>query len=131
MNVAPSNPGVAASFAPAVLALILQHLAVTLVALSLVRERLSGVMELFRIAPVSALEILVGKILAFGILGSGIAAISVALLVVGFGVPQLADPLALAGTIALLAGRFARARPGDRHRSPIRSARPSSCRCWS
>jgi ABC-2 type transport system permease protein len=102
VNVAPSNPGVAAAFAPAVLALILQHLAVTLVALSLVRERLSGVMELFRIAPVSSLEILVGKILAFGILGSGIAAISVVLLVVGFGVPQLADPLALAGTIALL-----------------------------
>ena len=40
-------------FAPAVLALILQHLAVTLVAMSLVRERTTGVIELFRIAPVS------------------------------------------------------------------------------
>ena len=102
VNVAPSTPGVAAAFAPAVLALILQHLAVTLVALSLVRERLSGVMELFRIAPVSTAEILLGKILAFGVLGGAIAALTVALLVVAFGVPQLADPVALIGAIGLL-----------------------------
>ena len=56
-------------FGPAVLALILQHLAVTLVALSFVRERTSGVMELFRISPVSAAEIMAGKIIAFGVLG--------------------------------------------------------------
>ena len=47
-NIAPSTPHVLAFFGPAVLALILQHLAVTLVALSLVRERTSGVIELFR-----------------------------------------------------------------------------------
>ena len=71
VNVAPSSPGVVAFFAPAVLALILQHLAVTLVAMSLVRERMSGVMEVFRIAPVSAAEILAGKLLAFGLIGGG------------------------------------------------------------
>jgi ABC-2 type transport system permease protein len=102
VNVAPSSPGVVAYFAPAVLALILQHLAVTLVALSLVRERLSGVMELFRIAPVSAAEILAGKVLAYGLIGGAIAALTVALLVIGFGVPMLADPALLAVAIALL-----------------------------
>lgn len=101
-NQAPSQPGVIAYFAPAVLALILQHMAVTLVALSLVRERTSGVIELFRIAPVSTGEVLGGKVLAFGLLGGGIAAITLALMVVAFGVPILGDQGVIAGTIALL-----------------------------
>lgn len=102
VNIAPSPPGVISYFGPAVLALILQHLAVTLVALSLVRERTTGVMELFRIAPVSTSEVLAGKVLAFGLLGSGIAAATVALLVHGFRVPLLGTEAAVAGTIVLL-----------------------------
>src|SRR3954447_15166723 len=102
VNTAPSQPGVIAYFAPAVLALILQHLAVTLIALSLVRERTSGVIELFRIAPVSAAEVLVGKVLAFGLLGAGIAAVTLGLMIVGLGVPVLGPPAAIAGTIVLL-----------------------------
>jgi ABC-2 type transport system permease protein len=100
-NVAQSKPGVLSFFGPAVLALILQHLAVTLVALSLVRERTSGVMELYRISPVSATEILAGKIVAFGVLGAGIAAITVGLLISGFAIPVLGDPAIIAAVIAL------------------------------
>lgn len=102
VNQAPSQPGVVAYFAPAVLALILQHMAVTLVALSLVRERTSGVIELFRISPVSTTEVLVGKVLAFGLLGGAIAAVTIGLVVAGFAVPILGDPAVVAGTIALL-----------------------------
>lgn len=102
INEAPSQPGVVAYFAPAVLALILQHLAVTLVALSLVRERTSGVIELFRISPVSTTEVLVGKVLAFGLLGGAIAAMTMGLVVAGFAVPILGDPAVVAGTVALL-----------------------------
>lgn len=102
VNQAPSQPGVVAYFAPAVLALILQHLAVTLVALSLVRERTSGVIELFRISPISTTEVLVGKVLAYAVLGGAIAAITIGLVVAGFGVPILGDPVAIAATIALL-----------------------------
>jgi ABC-2 type transport system permease protein len=102
VNIAPSTPGVIAYFGPAVLALILQHLAVTLVALSLVRERTTGVIELFRIAPVSTSEVLAGKVLAFGLLGSGIAFITMAMLVYGFGVPMLGNEAVIAGTIVLL-----------------------------
>ncbi len=102
VNLAPSPPAVLAYYGPAVLALILQHLAVTRVALSLVRERTTGVIELFRIAPVSTSEVIGGKVLAFGILGGGIAAITVALLVGAFGLPILADGAVIAGTIALL-----------------------------
>ena len=90
VNVAPTTPAVTSYFAPAVLALILQHLAVTLVAMSLVRERTSGVIELFRIAPVSTAEVLGGKLLAFGLIGGAIATITVALLVLGLGVPMVA-----------------------------------------
>jgi ABC-2 type transport system permease protein len=102
VNVAPSTPNVISYFGPAVLALILQHLAVTLVAMSLVRERTSGLMELFRIAPVSTAEVLTGKFLAFGVIGGAIAALTVALLVVGFGIPMLAPVAAVTLTIALL-----------------------------
>jgi ABC-2 type transport system permease protein len=52
-------------YAPGVMALILQHIAVTLAALSLVRERLLGAMELFRVAPVSLTQVLLGKYLGY------------------------------------------------------------------
>jgi ABC-2 type transport system permease protein len=51
-------------YAPGVLALILQHIAVTLGALS---ERLLGAIELFRVAPVSTRQVLLGKYLAYAL----------------------------------------------------------------
>ena len=99
-NIAPVAPGVVAYYGPAVLALVLQHLAVTLVALSLVRERTSGIIEMYRVAPVNAWEVLIGKLLAYLFVGGAIAATSVALLQYGFAVPMLGDIGALAGTIA-------------------------------
>ncbi len=102
VNVAPFAPTVTSYFGPAVLALILQHLAVTLVSMSLVRERSSGLMELFRISPVSSAEVLAGKVLAYAILGFVVAGLTVGLLVVGLGVPALAEPGYLALAIGLL-----------------------------
>jgi len=101
-NAAPSEPAVMAYFGPAVLALILQHLAVTLVALALVRERTSGVMEVFRVAPVNAWEIMAGKVLAYLLIGGTIAAATVALLVGVLHVPMLGDPQVLAAALGLL-----------------------------
>jgi ABC-2 type transport system permease protein len=101
-NIAPSQPGVVQYFGTAVLALILQHMAVTLIALSVVRERTTGLFELFRVSPIRTGELVIGKILAFGILSSAIAALTLALLIYGFGVPMLGDPAALAGVVALL-----------------------------
>lgn len=68
-------------FTPSILALLLQHLAVTFAALSIVRERLSGAMELFRVSPVSALETLLGKYLSYLLFG-GLIAASLSLLIV-------------------------------------------------
>jgi ABC-2 type transport system permease protein len=102
VNLAPQAPTVTAFFGPAVLALILQHLAVSLVSLSLVRERTSGLMELFRISPVTAAEVIAGKVLAFGLLGFVVAGLTMLLLVNVLGVPSLADPGSLALVIGLL-----------------------------
>lgn len=52
-------------FAPAVIVLLLQHLSITFAALSIVRERRSGIIELFRVAPISAFETLIGKFLSY------------------------------------------------------------------
>ena len=81
VNLSPQAPTVTSFFGPAVLALILQHLAVSLVAMSLARERSSGVMELFRISPVTAAEVLAGKVLAYGLLGFVVAGLTMVLLV--------------------------------------------------
>ena len=102
LNLAPQAPTVTSFFGPAVLALILQHLAVTLVSMSLVRERSSGVMELFRISPVTASEVLTGKVLAFGLLGFVVAGLTMVLLVNVLGVPSIADTGALALVFGLL-----------------------------
>jgi ABC-2 type transport system permease protein len=102
VNQAPRAPTVTSYFGPAVLALILQHLAVTLVSMSLVRERSSGLMELFRISPVTAAEVLAGKVLAYSLLGFVVAGLTMLLLVNVLGVPSFADTGSLAVVIGLL-----------------------------
>jgi ABC-2 type transport system permease protein len=102
VNLAPSTPGIEAYFGPAALALVLQHMAVTLLALSIVRDRTSGALELFRASPVRATEIVAGKVIAFGLLGAAVAAISLGLLVGVLGVPMLAPLPWVAAVIALL-----------------------------
>ena len=79
-------------YSPGVLALIVQHIAVTLGALSLVRERLLGAIELFRVAPVSINQLLLGKYLGFTLFIGLILAALVALLVfTPLAVPFLGD----------------------------------------
>jgi ABC-2 type transport system permease protein len=101
-NLSPTAPAVTAFYGPAVLALVLQHLSLTMVGLSLVRERTTGLIELFRVAPVSALEVVLGKVLGFGAFGAVIGTASLAFLVLGLGVPILGSPWELAGVLGLL-----------------------------
>lgn len=101
-NVAPSEPNVTSFFGPAVFALVLQHLAITLTALSLVRERLSGQMDRFRVAPVTSMELLVGKYIAYAALSLAVAAIVGVLLVGVLGVPLLGGWLVFIGLTLLL-----------------------------
>lgn len=52
-------------FVPAVIVLLLQHVSITFASLSIVRETRSGIMELFKVAPINAFEALVGKYLSY------------------------------------------------------------------
>ncbi len=88
-------------YAPGVLALLIQHTAITLGALALVRERLMGAFEVFRVAPVSLTQLLIGKYLAYTLFialttGALIGAITL------LGVPMLGDWLQFVGLILLL-----------------------------
>jgi ABC-2 type transport system permease protein len=74
-------------YIPAVLALLLQHMAVSLAGLSIVRERFAGTMELMRAAPVNAFEVLLGKYTSFLILLGVLAVALTALVYWGLGVP--------------------------------------------
>ena len=78
-------------FVPAVIALLMQHIAVTLAGLSIVRERQDGPIELFRASPVTAFQTLVGKFLSYLILTIILGVILTALVVYVLGVPMLGD----------------------------------------
>jgi ABC-2 type transport system permease protein len=78
-------------FVPAVIALLLQHIAVTLAGLSIVRERQDGPFELFRASPVSAVQTLFGKFLSYLILTLVLGAVLTGLVVLLLGVPMLGD----------------------------------------
>jgi ABC-2 type transport system permease protein len=101
-NLAPTEPGLITYYGPAVLALILQHMAVTLGALSLVRERLGGVVEILRVAPVNAVEILLGKLIALALFSAFIGMSIVAFLIGVFHVPLLGDPWLIGVALGLI-----------------------------
>jgi ABC-2 type transport system permease protein len=77
-------------YGPSVFALLLQHIAVTLGALSLVRERLRGILEMFRVAPIPSTSIIDGKYLGYVFFLAIIAGLLMALLMF-MGVPFLGD----------------------------------------
>jgi ABC-2 type transport system permease protein len=89
-------------YVPGVIALLLQHMAVTLAALSIVRERNSGTIELFRAAPLSALETIVGKMVSFLVLTAVLAIILTTLIIVGLKTPMLGTWLSYTAVVAAL-----------------------------
>ncbi len=101
-NIMPYQPGYVAYHSPTVLALLIQHLCITLAALSLVDERSAGAVELFRASPVRPTEILLGKFLAYMIFIAAVSAALVALLLFGLRVPLLGDWRWLVLTLAVL-----------------------------
>jgi ABC-2 type transport system permease protein len=102
-NLAPTRPSVIAFFGPAVLALIVQHMAVTLSALSMSRERFGGIIEVLRVAPIAASAILAGKLVALLVLVGGTAGILLGLMLVLLHVPMLGDPAQVVLSLAALA----------------------------
>ncbi len=101
-NVGTIQINVTDFFAPAVIVLLLQHLTVTFGAMSMVRERQLGAMELFYVSPLSALETLLGKYLSYLIFGGVLAAILMILVTFGLGAPVLGLWWEVALVIAVL-----------------------------
>lgn len=86
-------------YTPASVALLLQHLALTFAALSLVRDRRLGLFELLRVGPLSSFEILAGKTVAYLLVGLGVGGILMAAAVLGLGVPY--EGTIVTGAIAI------------------------------
>ncbi len=88
-------------YAPAALVLLLQQFGVAFGALSFVRERNQGVDELFRAAPVGAVQAVAGKYLSYLLLGSLVGAALTAVLVGLLHVPLASSVLSLVLALAL------------------------------
>ncbi|MCX7791839.1 MAG: ABC transporter permease [Chloroflexaceae bacterium] len=88
-------------YAPGVLALLVQHTAVTLGALALVRERLMGAFEVFRVAPVNLTQLMLGKYLGYTVF-IGLATLALIVAMTILGVPLLGNWLLFAALILLL-----------------------------
>jgi ABC-2 type transport system permease protein len=101
-NAVPAEPTAIGFFTPAVVVLLLQHIAVSLASLSMVRDRLLGAMEVYRVAPVKPLEIMIGKSLSYGLLLAVVGAGLVFLVNRLLGVPFLGSPWWGAVTLGLL-----------------------------
>jgi ABC-2 type transport system permease protein len=98
-NIVPDDIEPADFFTPSALALLLQHLAVTFAALSLVRDRELGLFELLRVGPLSSWEIVSGKTVAYLLVG----------MVVGVGLLEAAVHLLgvpLLGSLGWVLGAF-------------------------
>lgn len=74
-------------FAPAAIALLLQHMALTFSAMSLVRERNLGLFELFQVGPVGPARILLGKYIAHLVVSGLLAAALLAAVARGIDLP--------------------------------------------
>ncbi|MGI9016328.1 MAG: ABC transporter permease [Euzebya sp.] len=88
-------------YAPAVVALILQHLTITFVALSVSRERSQRTTELFAVSPLRPSERVAGKIVAYMIIGAALGAAMLAAVVWLLGAPIRAGVGPVAIVLAL------------------------------
>lgn len=101
-NLAAGGDDLTNFYGPAALALLLEHLAITLAALSLVQERELGAVETLTVAPVSAAEVLLGRFLFYGAVTFVAGLVLTGLLAVGLHVPFVGSPLPYLAVLALL-----------------------------
>jgi ABC-2 type transport system permease protein len=102
VTIAKSRPQLPQFFIPSVIVLLLQHLAITLAGLSIVREFRTGAAELFRVSPVRALELLLGKYIGYFIVGSLVAFFLTSAFILGLKMPMYGDWRYFALVLALL-----------------------------
>lgn len=101
-NLAPYEPDALGFYTPATLALLIQHIALSLASLAIVRERLSGAYELFEVSPLSLGELLAGKFLTYTALVFAVNLAVAVVLVGALDVPVLGGFLKLSVAMMLL-----------------------------
>jgi ABC-2 type transport system permease protein len=101
-NVLRQVVGVNDYFAPAAIALLLQHMVLTFAAMGLVADRSLGLFEVFRVGPIGAGPVLIGKYVAYLLVGGAVGAALVASVVYGLDVPLRGDVGWVAVGLALL-----------------------------
>ena len=101
-NISPVEIEPVDFFAPSSIVLLLQHLALTFAVLSLVRDRELGLLELLRVGPLSSSEILVGKTIAYLLVGLVVGASLVTGAVLVLDVPLQGQIVWLAAAISLV-----------------------------
>ena len=101
-DIAELEPNFVNFYGPGVIALLAQHIAVTLTALTLVRERLLGTVEILRVAPTGVWSIASGKYLSHFALTAILAAGLTAVLHFGLGIPILGGAQNYALALGLL-----------------------------
>lgn len=74
-------------YGPAVVVLLLQHIAITMASLSNVRDRMVGAFEIFRVAPISPGQILTGKFISFCMIVLALGVLLLVLITQFLGVP--------------------------------------------
>jgi ABC-2 type transport system permease protein len=89
IDTAPYLPAGTLYFLPGILVLVLQHLAVTLAAVSIARDRRLGILDLYRLAPAAPSEILLGKYVGLVVMVALVAAAVTALALGALGLPVL------------------------------------------
>ncbi len=89
-------------YAPAAVVLLVQQFGVAFGALTFVRERALGTVEMYQAAPVSAGPLLLGKYLGHLVIGGAVAALLVELVVLLLGVPLRGSPGAVAVVLGLV-----------------------------
>ncbi len=90
-------------YSPAVIILLLQHIAITLAALSNVRDSQLGTIEIFRVGPVGPVQLLTAKLISFMLLILLMGCLLVALIITILGVPAINLEQNLWAILAVLA----------------------------
>jgi len=88
-------------YAPAAIVLILQQFGLAFGAMSYVRERQLGITDVLRVAPIKAMPALIGKYLAYLLLGGAMAAVLTVLMVRVLDVPISGSLASVAAVMAL------------------------------
>lgn len=101
-NLVSFEPEVVEFYVPGVLGLLIQHIALSLASLAIVRERNSGAYEFFEVSPLGPGEILFGKFITYAGMVLGVNLAVAAAMIYFLQIPVQGSYAALAGVMVLL-----------------------------